>query len=320
MALSYHYIIDSKLLFYSCSQTGRDVLDTFNEIARAISPQPPGETYITADLGSSAYRLGISTYYKGARREAKAKITAEEAVINKQFSEEYYKFIELCKKLPVKVLDVHDCEADDVASILAHSLAQDANNRISLITRDQDWYHSVIDTHNVKIVSPYYSEPDIYAKDAKEAYNVRSREEFTVKKALSGDSGDSICNITQIGKVAVADIWEECLLYPTITFDIMKECLFAHMSKAKTQTKYKVPKKYLEYGVTDTLIGVLDINYALAGTLMYVEQLTDAQQEQYHEAMQRPLGASLDPFADGIEIFGRPITLSDDAKVLFHVG
>jgi len=192
---SFHYIIDSKLLFYSMRQTGRDVLETFNEIAKVLINLPKGKIYIAADLGSSAHRLGISAYYKGKRAEQKAKQSDEDKEVHRIFSLEYLTFIELCKKLPVIVLDVEDTEADDTASILAYRLAKDPTNRIGMVTRDQDWYHSVIDDTNVKIISPYYSEPDIYSRDARQKYHVGSREEFSVKKVLEGDDGDSILHL-----------------------------------------------------------------------------------------------------------------------------
>jgi len=319
MSYKFHYIIDSKLLFYGCKQTGRDVLETFNEIGKILVGLPKGHIYVTADLGSSEYRLAISKYYKGKRKEQKIKQSPEEKAEHKVFGQEYLQFVELCKKLPVIVMNVPDTEADDVASILAYELAKDPLNRISLFTRDQDWLHSVIDDKNVKLVSPYYSEADMYSRDACRKYTVATREEFTLKKTLEGDDGDSILHPKWLGKKATDTIWENCLQHDEVTLEVVREEMHAWIEKQNNPGKYTVPYKYIEYDVASTIDEVLNVNYKLAATMTTTDQLSTPQQEAYHNALARPYNKmTLDPFNDGILYFGRPIVFTDNTARLFR--
>jgi len=318
---SFHYIIDSKLLAYGCKQTGRDILDIFNEIAKILVARPKGKIYIAADLGSSAHRLGISPYYKGKRREQKEKQSEEEKAAHAVFGTEYLQVVELFKKLPVTVMDVNDTEADDIASILAYDLAKDPHNRIALVTRDQDYGHSVIDDKNVKLVSPYYSEPDLYSKDICQRYHVGSREEFTLKKVLEGDDGDSILHPKWMGKRAVEAIWESCIIHEEVTLDILRTEIHKWISEQTNPARYTVPHKYIEHSVASTIDEVIDVNYKLAATMMNVGELSEDQQEQYHAALERPnTECTLNPFDDGIVHFGRPIIFSEAARKVFNVG
>jgi hypothetical protein len=322
MKLKYHYIIDTKLLFYSCQQRGQDPLETFNSMADILyDTHKKGHVYLVADIGKSSYRLAISKYYKGKRREDRAKQTEEERLKYSKFSEEYVAFVELCKKkLPVTVIDVHDVEADDTASILSFRLAKDKNNRIGLITRDKDWLHSVIESPNVKIISPYYTEDDMRCSWAKDCYNVRSREEFTLKKTLEGDSGDSILHPKWLGTQKTDLIWERCLKHKEVTFDILKEETLAWIAEQPNPEKFTVPEKYIEYNVASTLEEVLEVNYKLAATMTDVKQLTESQQVEFEEALKRDSHIStIDPINDGISIFGRPIVFNEIAKKVFNV-
>jgi len=316
--LNYHYIVDTKLLFYSCAQQSADTLDTINRIAETLHDMPKGKVYLTADIGKSAYRLGISSYYKGRRREQKEKQSAEEQENYKQFSKDYIEFVKLCQHLPVITMYVEDVEADDVASILAHDLSKDPNNRIALITRDRDWLHSIIDAPNVKIVSPYYMEDDLRSTWAKNEYNVRNREEFTLKKTLEGDDGDSILHPKWLGKAKTDEIWERCIAHETVTLDVLKKELFAWIAEQKNPDKFTVPVKYVEHGVAETIEEVIDVNYKLAGTMMRKEQLTEKQQEQFEASLKAvPSSVTIDPITYGMEHFGRPIILTETARRVF---
>ncbi len=318
--LKHHYIIDTKLLFYSAKQTGRDVLDTFNDMARVLDGRPKGDIYLVADLGASEYRLGISAYYKGARREAKASKTPEELAEHEVFGTEYNNFIEVCKMLPVIVMDVSNVEADDTASILAFELAKDPSNRISLITRDGDWAHSIIDSDNVKMISPYFREADTYGIDIRRRYNVGTREEFTLKKTLEGDDGDSILRPKWLGEVKTDEIWESCIIHDVVTLELLRAEIHNFIGNQKNPNRFTVPAKYIEYNVASTIDEVIDINYKLAATMKHVTQLSDTQQAEYHNALQRPIGTEeFNAFDIGIGFFGRPITFSETARRVFNV-
>jgi len=314
----YHYIIDSKLIFYGAMQTGSDVLDTFNRMANILYDLPKGKVYIVSDIGKSAHRLNISPYYKGKRREEKAKQSAEDKLKYITFSQEYLAFVKLCDKLPVTNMRVTDVEADDIASILSEELAQDSSNRIALITRDRDWLHSVIDRPNVKIVSPYYSEDDMNYKVAKEQYCVRNREEFTLRKTLEGDDGDSILHLKWLGKIKVNEIWGQCLKHSALSLDILKDTTFDWINSQSNPGKYSIPSKYIEYAVCDTIDDMFDINYRLAGTMMSRDQLTEKQQKEFQESLDRTSDkCTLHPIEDGLAIFGRPIILDYIAQRVF---
>jgi len=317
---TYHYIVDTKLIFYGCKQTGRDVLESINDIARTLISRPKGKVYVVADLGSSTHRLAISPYYKGKRREQMTKKSQAEQDAHKLFSEEYVKFIELLKnELPITVMDINDVEADDVASILAHTLSQDSHNRVGLITRDLDWLHSVINRDNVKIISPYPREEDKGPEYVRLMYNVSTREEFTLRKALYGDDGDSIINIRYLGKEKADIIWESCKMRGEVTLDILREEIHNFINKQKNPAVFKVPPKYVEYGVASTIDEVIDVNYRLGSTLMDISQLTPEQQKQYIAALKRPLpDKQFDAFNKGFEYFNRPIILTEAARKVFN--
>lgn len=318
-SFNHHYIVDTKLIFYGCKQTGRSTLETFNEISKIVGNRPKGKIYLVCDIGASEYRLGFSAYYKGKRRETTAKKTPEEIAAHKQFTSDYHSFLEVCKMLPLTVIDVTNTEADDTASILAFDLAKDPYNRISLITRDQDWGASIIEDHNVKMISPYYREPDLYSKDICQKYHVGTREEFTLRKTLEGDDGDSILHIKMLGAAKTDQIWDSCLMRDEITLEVLREEIHNFINNQKTPSMFKVPTKYLEYGVAETLDEVIDVNYKLAGTMTSVKQLSYAQQTQYHEALKRPHPTEkFDPFSVGIAFFGQPIVLTDESKRLFN--
>ena len=316
---TYHYIIDSKLLFYTQLQIGQDVLTTVNKIAEILSQHPQGTIYLAADIGTSSYRLGVSRYYKGKRREDAAKKTQEEQDAHAVFSAEYIQFVELCKTLPMHIMDVPNTEADDVASILAYRLAKDPHNRIGLVTRDQDWCHSVIDDNNVKLISPYFREDDIYSPYVKETYSIANREEFTLKKTLAGDAGDSICNITGIGTKKVDEIWASCKMHPEVTLDVVRQEIHAYIDKQKNPGRFTAHKKYIEYGVANTVDELIDVNYKLAPTMTDMSLLTPEQQDALSASLKRPLPTTLpDLFGLGIAHFGRPITLSQQAKEFYE--
>ena len=326
-----HYIIDTKLISYTLFQTRRDITGFFDEVYNILSKQPtPHHVYFVSDIGKSEYRLNISSYYKGKRSEervARALKNPQQKVIDDKFAEDYLKLVALLSDLPTKLFTnivVDNVEADDTASILCNTLSQDTNNRISLVTRDQDWLHSVIDTTNVKILSPYHSEDDKYAEFAKLSYNVRNRNEFTLRKALFGDTGDSILGVKFVGDKAANTIWSNVQVEAgenPITLDMVYENMMLWINSQKNPARYIVHPKYIEHNVVPAgeYKQLLETNYALGRIIIELDELSTEQQEQYNDSISRTVPSKdLDMFNIGIEVFGRPILIQSEAKAFYE--
>jgi hypothetical protein len=321
MGLKYHYIIDTKLFAYSELQTGNTIENVYNSIARILINYPKGNLYFVFDKGKSEHRLKVSLLYKGNRKKAKDKYDEHQKAVELQFQEDYLALIELSKLLPIKVIAVDNVEADDLASILAFDLAKDKSNRIGLLTNDRDWLASTIDDKNVKLILQRSSKEGFAELDSnytKDEYNVRSREEFTLKKALEGDSGDNLLTHSQLGQVRANKVWQTIIdSYEEPTLEDVRRELILYR---KSERRVKPNPAYREIGSYNSK-QMLNINYHLAETLTTPDQLEPYQQTQYSEQLTAdvPIDAHPDFIAKSMIVLGVAMHLSTHAKRVFRV-
>jgi 5'-3' exonuclease len=206
MKVQHHYVIDTKLLVYNLKHSGSDILNVFNSIGKVLGNFPKGKVILCADLGESRYRKELYPQYKGHRKALRKDAEEHEA-----FNQKYRKIIELFKKLPVTTLAVPFVEADDLASLYCEKYKNKPDHKIHLITGDMDWYHMVLDTVNIDFTNPKTLET-VTRVEIEKAYNVTSRHEFTILKALQGDRSDNLKFIKQFGEVRIRQIWDKILM------------------------------------------------------------------------------------------------------------
>ena len=155
-----------------------------------------GKIILANDFGSSTYRKSIYPEYKGNRDELRAKQTPEEAEAFKVFFNEFERAVaNLEEKYGIAMFKYKGVEADDIAAYLVRRREAFGINKIWLISSDADW--DLLVSENVSRFS-YVTRKEIRLDNWSEKYDV-SPEEFISLKCLTGDKGDNVPGINQVG-------------------------------------------------------------------------------------------------------------------------
>jgi len=149
---------------------------------------------ITADLGSSSYRKGISPEYKQNRKEKFADQSEQEKMEFEEFISEYEATLELLQE-DHTLLRFKGVEADDIAAHLVRHRNKYGLEYIWLISSDRDW--DLLIQENVGRFS-YVTRKEVTLDNWKDHYEV-TPEEYISLKCLTGDKGDNVPGIPGIG-------------------------------------------------------------------------------------------------------------------------
>jgi len=283
-------IVDSKLMAYTASYQRRaPLVETLNFIETTIKfmvdtfiIQGNYEVIMGFDFGKSRYRKELLGSYKGHRTEGlKDKPLAEQEAYN-TFQDEYrYLLPKMVDALGIRVLGVQGVEFDDLGSIAAHRFHK--NYKVILLTEDRDFLQLPLELSNVVQFMPKSYTLVDYNK-AVEIEGATNRLEFLVKKAILGDSGDSIRGIHQCGKKCFTE-WFENHKGNDYPIEVWKE-LFIEL--ASSNKKFKIHSNYSDADLDD-FGTIFDLNISLGQTMQDLTLLNSEEKEQFLECFTKSL-------------------------------
>ena len=177
---------------------GSDYVRTITSLAQSYRCD---KILVHADQGQSTYRLGVSSDYKGNRKEMRAKQTEEEAEDFKLFLQDFNEALELCKTM-FTVVQFQGVEADDTIAYVALNAKVDA---VWIISTDKDLDQMITDRVNR---FSYVTRKEVTEKNFYETYGC-TVEQYISIKVLQGDSGDNVPGVPLVGpKRSVAIVRE----------------------------------------------------------------------------------------------------------------
>ena len=212
---------------------------------------------ITADQGSSSYRMAIHPEYKGNRKAMREKQTEADKMAFEEFIEEYEEALEvMAEKYPV--LRFKGVEADDIAAHLVKWKDLYNLDKIWLISSDRDW--DLLISESVSRFS-YVTRKEVTFDTWAEHYDVPP-ESYISYKCLVGDTGDNVPGIKGIGPVKAKGLIEQ---YGT-AMDIYDAC--------PIDSKYKYMQELNDNAE------VLLLNYELMDLITYCDEAIGADNIQ----------------------------------------
>ena len=152
------------------------------------------DVILTADKGSSTYRKNILPTYKQTRKDKYATQTEEEKIAFEEFFEEYQATLDMLGSF-LPLLQFDGVEAYDIAAHLVKEKDKYGFGEILLISSDRDW--DLLIQEGVSRFS-YVNRKEVTIDNWKEHYEVAPCEYISLK-CLTGDKGDNVPGIPQIG-------------------------------------------------------------------------------------------------------------------------
>jgi len=162
-----------------------------------------GQIIITADWGSSTYRLNLLPTYKEGRKLLRKDQTDQDAMFFEEFIAEYLEAIKVLEG-EYPVLRFEGVEADDIAAHVVNNKDRLELEYIWLISSDRDWDLLVQD--GVSRWS-YVTRKEITLDNWSEHYEVEP-EDYISYKCLMGDKGDDVPGIEQVGPKRATELIE----------------------------------------------------------------------------------------------------------------
>ena len=239
-------IIDALNLGFRWKHQGRtdfaeDYMATVQSLATSYNC---GSIVIAADWGSSSFRKGILPEYKGNRKEKYEKQTPAEAQAFQEFMEEMERTLALMDKRWC-VLRFKGVEADDIAAYVVQNREKYNINDIWLMSTDRDW--DLLISPNVSRFS-YINRKETTFENWSTTHNY-SIEEYITIKCLTGDSGDNVPGIPQIGPKRAEGLVKEF----GSAFDIYDAAPFSSSYKYMQSLNENVDRLLLNYELMDLL-------------------------------------------------------------------
>lgn len=152
--------------------------------------------------GRAEWRYKLYPGYKGKRNSDPKKL-AEKAAYDKQVP-----YIEQAlRALGVRQLKVADMEADDLAGYFSRKLAADPNNKVGLITGDEDWRQLVrpnVWWRDMRDDSKFVDHKNFFDKTG-----CKSTFQFLESKILQGDTSDDIGGVGGLGEKGAPEFLAE---------------------------------------------------------------------------------------------------------------
>lgn len=192
-------IIDCLNLAFRWKHKGQtDFLDDYVQTVDSLAKSYKADKVILAcDSGSSKYRKSILPEYKENRKEKFANQTEAERKAFEEFFEEFtrtIKWFELNSKYCVLKFD--KTEADDIAAYIVANKTSFGIENIWLMSSDKDW--DLLIQPSVSRFS-YVTRKEITEDNWNEHYEY-NREDHISIKCLTGDAGDNVPGIAQVGE------------------------------------------------------------------------------------------------------------------------
>lgn len=187
----------------------------------------PTETILVVD--SKSWRYDILKYYKCRRtlRKNKDNVDWDEfKVISNGFIEEF-KY-----NLPVKVLKVNRCEADDLIGILSCKMR---DRRIQIISRDKD-FAQLLKYKNINILDPITNKE----------ITCDNPHEFLTLHFLKGDDGDDVPNILSPDNIHVTTGRRQKCITKGIIEEVLQEGLDKYVQKNNLQDNFNRNRYLIE--------------------------------------------------------------------------
>lgn len=192
-------IIDSLNLAYRWKHSGatdfaEDYIRTVDSLKRSYKAK---WVIIACDKGASSYRKNLYPEYKQNRRDKINEQTEAEKAAFESFIVDFEKTLVLIKeKTSYPVIRFANVEADDIAAYIVSKCKNNPLiNLIELASSDKDW-DLLIDT-NVSRFS-YVTRKEVTANNWHTHYDF-THEKYISIKCLTGDSGDNVKGVTNIG-------------------------------------------------------------------------------------------------------------------------
>ena len=196
----------------------------FRSLGAMIKKTEAEEVYVIFDgEGGSTNRKNLLPEYKSDRNLQKI---TKSGLFDTKEEEDDSKFdqliriIQYLKTLPVKTLTIDGAEADDVIAYLAKHLAKNKDNKIFILSSDQDYIQLV--SNNIYVYRPI--EKKFYGqKEVKEKFNLPAFN-FLIYKTLMGDSSDKIKGIKGLGFKKLIKLFPELEEHNLDLQDIVEIC------------------------------------------------------------------------------------------------
>jgi|TARA_R110002012_G_scaffold306750_3_gene511683 5'-3' exonuclease len=239
-------IIDALNLGFRWKHQGRtdfaeDYMATVQSLATSYNC---GSIVIAADWGSSSFRKGILPEYKGNRKERYEKQTPQEAQAFQEFMEEMERTLALMDKRWC-VLRFKGVEADDIAAYIVQNREKYNINDIWLMSTDRDW--DLLINPNVSRFS-YINRKETTFENWSTTHNY-SIEEYITIKCLTGDTGDNVPGIPQIGPKRAEGLVKEF----GSAFDIYDAAPFSSKYKYMQSLNENISRLLTNYELMDLL-------------------------------------------------------------------
>ena len=152
---------------------------------------------IACDKGHSTYRHDLYPEYKENRKELRKTQTEEEAEAFRLFFEEYENTLaSIQDTTDFLLLRYQGVEADDIAAYLVTQKDKYNIDNIWLISSDKDW--DLLVQEGVSRFS-YVTRKETRQDNWNEIHKDVPQEHYISFKCLTGDAGDNIPGITQVG-------------------------------------------------------------------------------------------------------------------------
>ncbi|WP_151708873.1 5'-3' exonuclease [Acinetobacter brisouii] len=197
------------------SANGMQTQAIFNVIkmVRQLMQEYPQASFLVIWDGKAKHRFDLLPTYKGDRADTEKKVAEREAYKVQQ--PHIQRALELLGIPQIRSLD-H--EADDIAGIMTNRLMSKPNNRVLLVSGDQDWIQLIregVSWRDLRRDDRVVNMQNIFEKTG-----YKSPISFLEGKALHGDSSDCISGVGGIGETgaplllaehgSITNFWKKC--------------------------------------------------------------------------------------------------------------
>jgi len=175
-------------------------IDTINSLAKSYAC---GRIIVLSDFGHSEYRKNIHPEYKGNRIALKEKQTEQEA---KEFAEFFIEFENTLNIMELEGFEVYkykNVEADDIAAFIVSKKELLGFENITLVSSDKDW--DLLIANNISRFC-YITRKTVTVDNW---HHPVDRDKYLTFKCLTGDTGDNIPGIPNIGPKRAASLIEQ---------------------------------------------------------------------------------------------------------------